>query len=330
MDLFGCYNPQNNILDPQIALKLRHGANMGVIEPTLAEVASGKGLDLTKYEILFPDSNCDSFVTDFQPQFDSKFDSLGCNIFAGVACIETNLNAMLVDSDYCAFDNKFYFSKRAACVAAGLDGSEGSSEAQFELMIKTKGLVKEEKWPFDLNMSKQEFFAQLPVSVRTDALKYIKRYPTDFQPIDTDLDSLKEALKYGAVKIFLGTGSFWNQGEPDVIPRTTNPMNHAVLLRYIDSQGIHIRDQYPPFKKVLALNYKIYFAFQALIKRKEIMDLINDNGTFWIVGDKGKIGIADPGSLAKFQQVTSQNLVGSTVNTPSVGVIKQQAVIVDK
>lgn len=332
MDLFNCYNPQNNLLNPQIALKLEQGVNMGVIEPTAKEVkASSKvGLDLSLYPILFPDSNCDAFVTDFQPQFDAYFDTLGCNIFSGVKAIETNLNAMLIDSDYCQQDGRFYFSKRAACVAAGLDGTQGSSQAQFETMISTKGLTSELKWPFNLTMSQSEFFSQLSVSVRTDSLKYIKRFPTEFLSLATDKDSLNEALKYGAIKLFIATGFNWNKGEPYVIPRTANPMNHGVVLRYIDSDGYHIHDQYPPFKKVLAPDYRIFYAFQSLIKKKEIMDLINDNGTFWLVGDKGKIGIADPGTLTKFQQVTSQNLTQSTTNIPSVGVIKQQAVIVDK
>lgn len=315
-----------------MALKLEQGLNMGVIEPTDKEVkaAAKVGIDLSQYPILFPDSNCDSFVTDFQPQFDAYFDTLGCNIFAGVKGIETNLNAMLIDSDYCQQDTRFYFSKRAACVAAGLDGTQGSSQSQFETMINTKGLTSEVKWPFNPTMSRTEFFAQLPVSVRTDCLKYIKRFPTEFLALGTDKDSLNEALKYGAIKLFLGTGLNWNTAEPDVIPRTNNPMNHAVVLRYIDSQGFHIHDQYPPFKKCLAPDYKIYYAFQSLIKEREIMDLINDNGTFWLVGDKGKIGIADPGTLTKLQQVTSQVKVESTSATPSVGVIKQQAVIVDK
>lgn len=58
------------------------------------------------------------------------------------------------------------------------------------------------------------------------------------------------------------------------------------------------------------------------------MNLINDNGTFYIVGDKGKIGIADPVALAKLQAVTSQQSVGSSGTVPQVGVFK--SVNVDK
>ncbi len=59
----------------------------------------------------------------------------------------------------------------------------------------------------------------------------------------------------------------------------------------------------------------------------KLMNLVNDNGTWKIVGDKGYIGIADPQALAKFQQVTSQ-FDNGTPGVPQVGVFK--SVEVDK
>ena len=52
------------------------------------------------------------------------------------------------------------------------------------------------------------------------------------------------------------------------------------------------------------------------------MNLVDDNGTIYIVGEKGKIGIADPAALAKFQAVTGEMTNGSTASIPQVGVFK--------
>ena len=53
------------------------------------------------------------------------------------------------------------------------------------------------------------------------------------------------------------------------------------------------------------------------------MRLVNDNGTIFIVGELGKIGIADVGTLEKFQKVTAKVETGSTSTVSQIGVIKQ-------
>ena len=52
------------------------------------------------------------------------------------------------------------------------------------------------------------------------------------------------------------------------------------------------------------------------------MELINDNGTIYLKGPTGKIGIADPIALAKLKSVDSQIQTGSTAGIPQVGVFK--------
>jgi hypothetical protein len=77
----------------------------------------------------------------------------------------------------------------------------------------------------------------------------------------------------------------------------------------------------------------IYFnaggVFEALaITVKELtMTLVNDNGTWKLVGDKGFIGIADPAALLKIQAATSETSPGP-VTVPQVGVFK--SVNIDK
>jgi hypothetical protein len=69
------------------------------------------------------------------------------------------------------------------------------------------------------------------------------------------------------------------------------------------------------------------FEALAITVQELSMDLVNDAGTWKLVGDKGYIGISDPVALAKFQAVTSQTST-ETVTVPQVGVFK--SVNIDK
>lgn len=255
-------------LDPKKAKELEQGINQGVIAPFNEEDVAKGVLDLSQFPIVAPDSNIDPFMSDFDDQFTKTFDTLGCNIFASVGSTEIYLNAMGGDPDYNSEAlNKVELSEREVCVEAGLNGSGGSSEQMWEDAINKLGAVKHDDWPWTPDITKEEFFMALPIDVKAKSLKFLKKYKPYHRPVGIDVASIKEALKYGAVKVFLGTGANWNLGEPNVIPKTLNPMGHAVLVRKISDLGIHIRDHYPPYVKVLAPDYIIYFAYQTLYKK---------------------------------------------------------------
>lgn len=255
-------------LDPLKAQQLEQGINQGVVAPKPEEILAEGVLDLSQFPILFPESNIDNFLSDFDPQSNNNFDSLGCNIFSSVGGSEVYFNAFNVDPDYIGNNNRVQFSERMACVGAGLNGSMGSSEQQWQDFISSKGLVKQANWPFTPTMTKQEFFSALNQDILNQGKKFLSKYIPFPRAVGTDKASMKEALKYGPVKIFVGTGPGWNTGEPNVVPANLGPLNHAVLLRKITDQGYHIRDQYAPFLKILHPDYKIHFAFQTLYKKK--------------------------------------------------------------
>ena len=253
-------------LDPKKAVDLENGVNQGVIAPTEDELGEVSA-DVSGLTVTCPDSNWDRFLSDFDPQSNSSFDTLACNIFSSTHCNESLVNALGGDGDY-KEDGKTEFSERQLCVACGLNGSTGSSEDQYENGLLAHGTVKHSLWPFNPNMTKTEFFAPLPDAIKSEALKFKDKYEIKFRRVGVDRASLVEALKYAPVKIFIGTGAGWNQGEPNVIPKTNNWMNHAVMVRRVDDQGIHIYDQYAPYLKVLAPDYVIYYAFQTILIKK--------------------------------------------------------------
>lgn len=258
-------------LNPRIAQQLEQGINQGVVDPTLGEV--GATLDMSQFPIIAPDANMDRYLSDFDSQIGKYFDTLGCNIFSSVGALEMYINALGGDPDYIGDSGKTELSERKVCVDAGLNGTQGSSEAQWEQAINTMGDVRWDAFPWDVNTTTlQEFFSK----PTPDGSHFLAKYQPFHRAVGTDLASIGQALKYGAVKIFIGTGTGFNLGEPNVIPKTNNPMGHAVLVRYIDGLGIHIRDQYAPYLKCLAPDYIIYYAFQTLLKRKDKMKIYKD------------------------------------------------------
>ena len=328
------------ILDPQKAEDLENGVNQGVIEPTLEEQEAGaitiQSVDEVGALALAPDGNWDKFLSDYDPQYLNTFDTLGCNIFSGIAGLEMFLNA-LGNQQYLGENSYTELSERYNCVASGLNGSMGSSEGQWENGVNTFGFVKHSLWPWDMDTSKDTFFEPLPTDIIAAGKLALQRFTITHRPVGTDLASIKEALKYAPVKIFIATGSYWNNGEPSVIPPTPHAMNHAVIVRRIDDLGIHIRDQYPPYLKVLDANYKIYYAFQTILTPKgtKSMQLTigADGKTFYLEGDLGKLGFADPASFDKIKSLTSQgaevtNAIPPTnPNVPIVGIFEQGIVI---
>ncbi len=255
-------------LDPKKALELEQGVNQGVLLPESDEPHPGAALDMSQFPIVAPDSNMDPFLSDFDNQFTKTFDTLGCNIFSSIGMSEMYLNAIGGDPDYSTPQSpKVELSEREACVEAGLNGTGGSSEQMWEDAVNNLGLTRWDALPWTSDITQSDFFAALTPEVKAKALLFLKKYKPFHRPVGLDKASIIEALKYGAVKIFIGTGAGFKNGEPTVIPKTDNPMGHAVLIRKVSDLGFHIRDHYPPYLKVLAPDYIIYFAYQTLYKK---------------------------------------------------------------
>lgn len=310
-------------LHSQIAEDLEKGVNQGVVAP--AEAKPQAVLDMSMFPITAPDSNQDRWLSDFDSQIGLYFDTMGCNIFSSVGGLEMYINALGGDPDYKGEGGGCELSERDLCVDAGLDGSMGSSEEQWEAAVSKCGFVRWDAFPWDERKTKREEFFSKPTPDGTPALR---KYLPCHRPVGTDDASLIEALKYGAVKIFIGTGPGWNNGEPFVIPKNNNPMGHAVLLRRIDSKGKHIRDQYAPYVKCLAPDYIVYYAFQTLLLKKPQNNMLKvtmnaDGKTVYIEGEKGKLGLADEASLKLLSSLTSDPPVASDPKVPQIGILEQ-------
>ena len=173
--------------------------------------------------------------------------------------------------------------------------NQGNSEYNILGAVKKYGLIPYPLWPspddFDWNL----YYQDIPQNILTQATFVdVKEIPAD-----------------------LNKSPLWT------ILRFPNGNQHGVCqinsTQYFDSeQGDEVKD--------LTYGGAVVISQSSLQVTLHTMNLVDDNGTFYIVGDIGKIGIADPSTLAKFQKVTSQTNNASTVGVPQVGVFKQVTV----
>lgn len=160
----------------------------------------------------------------------------------------------------------------------------------------TFGLIPYELWPTPEEFDWDSYYNEIPPEILAKAVKV----KITIRPAD------------------LSKSPLWT------ILRFPNGAQHGVaqinLSQYFDSElGSPVK----------ALSYggaEVTSQLSLTIEIKS-MQLINDNGTWKLVGDRGYIGIADPIALARLQQVTSSSEAGSP-GVPQVAVFK--SVNIDK
>jgi hypothetical protein len=255
-----------NLTDHLAALE--QGANTGVKEN--AQPMVGAAFDLSKVKLFFPDGNPDwtAYISVEEPQVGVYFDTEGCNVFSGKHCSEMYMNALgSVPSKYQNAAGKAWLSVRNACIDTGVT-NDGSSEAEFEAAIGSHGFIPEGElpWPYTQRtpvFDWDNFYTPETTQEENDGLGFLADYTPVFRAVGTDDASLTAALRYAPVKIFISIGTGYNTDA--VVPKTSNPMCHAVTLRMVDSTGFHIYDHYPPYLKTLAPDYVIFYAYQVFL-----------------------------------------------------------------
>lgn len=289
------------MLDPKKASELESGVNQGVSEPTESELTGEVGLDISQFPILVPDGNWEDVLSSFDFQSTPYFDTLGCNVFSGDHGVEGSLNALGYKKFVNPATGKNEISDRKVMKDMGMNGSQGSSHQQWINAVTAMGFVADAEWTFTDDMTKEQFFQEYPEYLKEKGKGFLDDYILVSRSIPTDVQSLNDALPYAPIKLFVGTGTGWNRGEPYIIPRTENPMGHAITLRKRITDRIPINDQYFPYRKSLALDYKIYFAFQTLLIPKK--------------GNSMARVIKDPSGVVRVEFGSGANAVNLGINS---------------
>lgn len=244
-----------------------------------------------KYEIVLPSADWRPNTFDPEPQFFNIGDTFACTNFANCNAVKIQLFQQGV---------KYNFSEAANAKLSGTQIGVGNYMDVSAEQTRKDGFILQADHPNGNSVA--EFYRNVPLETQKKAIKF----NTAYEFIDTDY--LGQELKHAPITIMIKAGS----------------TNHDVVALFEDENGIWCFDSYPhgTFDNYMFITTQTPLAALKIVVKNPMLNLINDNGTFYIAGDKGKIGIADPKALAKFQALTSQNMSGSTGNLPQVGVFK--------
>ncbi len=150
-----------------------------------------------------------------------------------------------------------------------------------------------------------------------------------------DIDTCAAAIKlYGGV-VFGVDGT--NEGWQDLLnPRPPAPTDQTLWGHALYAKGYHLHNG---IKCIIAKSswcntgvtehhikenyFKSNHTFNPwtlIPKEQSMLEIVNDGGTYFIVGNKGKLGINGEDALAFWRKLTDKERTGSTAGIPQIGI----------
>lgn len=168
--------------------------------------------------------------------------------------------------------------------------------------------VREPVWPTPANPNWNSYYAEIPQVIKDLAKITEPFFDLQWEYVGNTKDAIAYHLKHAPLLI--------------TIP------GHEVTGLKIEGDELVILDDYlfniypnMPFLRKIKIS-DITDIYKAVVTvRKEPMRLVNDNGTVYIVGEKGKIGLADEGLYKSLKEITTEE-TGSTAGIPQSKVIE--------
>lgn len=256
------------------------------------------------------------------------FDSMACVTFSAINVIETQINWMvqtgkippatlksMQDLGYFK-DGVVNFSDRFIAKVSGTTRVGNYLVAVWDA-IRKYGLIPESDWTFNPAQRTpafdwDDYYAPIPQALLDKGLKFLELFDVSYEWLVTGGQAtpkqFKEWLKGGPIQIASSTCPGWNDGTVAACDRA---VNHATMVYNVSDSGISIFDQYAPFSKTLANDYKIPYAMRGVVSVKssipsavydsaygkkfigKLLLAVEDNGSLWYVtpdGKRAKIG----------------------------------------
>ena len=250
------------------------------------------------YVVRNPDGDWTKWLPEGEKQ-SNGIDTMACVSFSLLNCIETQ--------EYFLTGKKVNYSDRWLSKISGTT-KQGNYLVSVADAVNQYGLVSEESWrqPDLNNYTWEQYYAEPSPAKHQKLLaegqEWLKTHRLQYEWLTTDRDEILKQLKQCALQI--------------CIP------GHAIMNFYSYVDVIKFFDSYSPYLKE-AQRSELTNVFKPYLT---IMDLqlINDNGTIYLVGDKGKLGFADMESLNLIKSLTSKEIPnGSTTGVPQVKIMEK-------
>lgn len=240
--------------------------------------------------------NWSSFLPPGEWQNNGITETMACVSFSLLNCIETQ--------EFFLTGKRINYSDRWIAMMSGTT-TQGNYLTTVAETVKTYGLVREESWPTPPNYTWNTYYAKPdPATMKKLLLEgadWKKTHKFESEFLTTNLSDILQHIKQCPLQII----------KP----------GHAVENFYTQQEIVNYFDSYAPFQKQIQRS-ELTDAYKPVLTIKN-MRLVNDNGTIYLVGDKGKIGFADMKALEQIQALTSEvPEMGSTAGIPQIKIME--------
>lgn len=242
-----------------------------------------------------PSGNWRNYLPPAEWQWKNGKDTMACVTFSLLNSIETQ--------EFFLTGQRVNYSDRWIALMSGTT-PQGNYLYAVADTVRKFGLVREESWPAPSSFDWNTYYAQPDAATMKKLLaegeEWKKTHSLAYEWLTTSLEDIQTHLKHCPLQV--------------VIP------GHAIegFKQVGDIHGYF--DSYEPFEKsTWRGNLTDVFKAVLTINDNESMRLILDNGTVYLVGSTGKLGIADKATLDKFKQIDPNIFTGSTAGIPQVG-----------
>ncbi len=222
-----------------------------------------------------------------------------------MACVSYSLLHSIETQEYFLTGKRVRYSARWLAKISGTTPA-GNYFVTVADTIRRYGLVLESSYPTPPNFTWASYYADIDPATLQNLLlegsKWLKTHNLASEFRSTDLSDILEQIKQAPLQI----------GLP----------GHAVVDFYTPSEIVNYFDTYIPFRKQTGRS-NLTDVYKNVLTLKHMLRLVNDNGTIYLVGDKGKVGLADMGALNDMQALDSAPIeMGSTIGVPQVGIFE--------
>lgn len=252
------------------------------------------------YEVNVPDGNWTPFLTRFEKQRFRNVETMACVSFSGNQICEMQIKQKT--------GVEVNFSDRFLAKCSGTT-KQGNALSIVGDTLRNIGVVHEEEWPVPPEpFNWDNYYSDIPSFVIKKAkAQFLDKYDVHYGSVS---DHSPQNLLY-----HLKQAPLW----------VTIP-GHAIAGCVVNVAGNKITyfDTYEPALKTVPIS-KLDAVKTLVLTIKEqqdnsfMFDIYDDNGTYFLVGDVGKWGIADWETLGEFKRLSNKPVkVGSTAHIPLV------------
>jgi hypothetical protein len=192
-------------------------------------------------------------------------ETMGCTFFG-----TNNATEIIIKAKY---GEDWNGSDRAGNILAN-NTKNGNNPKNPAEVLKATGIPEEKVLPFDSTCTSWEKYHSpkpLPQNILAECAKWVEKWQFLYAWVPTDKESLKNALKRGALGISV---TAWQMRNGLYYNDNAETNNHwCTLIGYEEGKCWYIFDSYDAWVKKLEWNYAFKYAMQYYIKKKEVAPL---------------------------------------------------------